>query len=158
MPRNTIISNQSAATVVTTRVNAANVRSPIFVATTPRGASYTLYNRTLVRGQVLPGLTLIVNLRDAANNPVRGTIFLGVKAEAEEFETNIRAFPLSIWNDLTTAQQRSEDYKGTLIAQTDLNTGGIELRQMSQLIVQLESAQLVDWTKSYFEYVVQERN
>jgi hypothetical protein len=158
--KKSILSSDSNPNTVTLTPNAPGVRTPIFRARVPRGATLVLRNSTNIRGIEERGVHLIVDLRDAAGNLISGTskLTLGVKAAAAEFETNLRTFPYTIWRDLTTAQQRNEDFIRTLVGNTDLNQPGFALKEGSELVIQLESTEVVDWTKSHFEITFEELN
>lgn len=158
--KKSILSSDSSSNLVTLTANAPSVRTPIFRGRVPKGATFILRNSTNIRGVAQRGLHLIVELRNAAGNLISGTskITLGVKAAGAEFETNLRTWPYTIWRDLTTAQQRNEDFIATLVANTDLNQAGFALKEGSELVIQLESSEAVDWTNSHFEVSFEELN
>lgn len=159
--RKTSITSQSAANVVTLTANVANVSTPVFKLSVPRGAMYRLHNQNMVRGSVVNGTYIILDLRDAANNKISGgsRVLIATRGPADEFPKFHRAIPYSVWRDLETVQQRNEDFKATIIGQTDLNVGpGIEIPEASELYVYVEGPQVVDWTKSFIQFDVEELN
>lgn len=161
--RKTSITSQSAASIVTLTPNVAGVSTPIAKITVPRGAMYRLHNTNLVRNQVVNGTYIILDLRDAAGNKISGAskILVATKGPADEFPKFHRALPFSVWSDLSTTDQRNEDFKATIISQTDLNVGvGIEIPEASELYLYVDGPQVVDWSnsKSFFQMDFEELN
>lgn len=159
--RMTSITSQSNPGIVSLTANVAGVLTPVASITVPRGAAYRLHNRNNVRGGVVFGTYMIFDLRDNAGNKISGAsrLVIATRGPADEVPKFHRALPFSIWRDLTTAEQRNEDYKATLISQADLNTDlGIEILEGHQLQLFVEGPQAVDWTKSFFQIDFQELN
>lgn len=159
--RKTSITSQSNPAIVALAANVAGTSTPVATITVPRGALYRLHNQNVVRGQVVNGTYLILDLRDNTGTPISGAsrVLVATRGPADEFPKFHRAIPYSVYRDLSTTQQRNEDYKATIIGQTDLNTGpGIEIPEASQLILFVEGPQQVDWSKSFFQVDFEERN
>lgn len=158
--RNITISSESDSSIVTLTQNIANVRTEIFRAKVPKGATWTIPNVTELRNGIQKGVHFIVELKNNANNKVPGgsKFVAGVEGPADEFETNLRAFPYGPWRQLSTDQQRNDDFKAQLVQAADLNVPGITLREGECLVISLKSSEVIDWTKSYFEIVAQELN
>lgn len=158
--KNTTISNQSAPSIVSTSANVAGVATPIFTMTVPDGARYTLPNETVVQGAKINGALLVVALFNSAGDRIRnGSLVVGYRAPAAEFVTQARAIPLTTWADLTTAQQKNAQYRGAIAQAADLNVGPwLTLNKRSKLVLSVDSVEVVDWSKSYLEFVVTEEN
>lgn len=159
--RNTSITSQSSKEIVTLTQNVTNVATPVMKVSTPRGATYRLHNTTAVRGGLVSGTYLILDLCDSSGDRISGAsrVLIASRGPASEFPTFHRALPYSIWRDLTTTQQRNEDYKATLVSQSDLNVGaGIEVPEGHELQIFLESPQIIDWEKSFVQFDVEEVN
>lgn len=160
--RKTSLTSQSSPSIVTLSSNIAGTATPIFKAVAPRGATYRLHNTNLVRGSVVNGTYIILDLRDGDNNKLSGAskVIVATRSPAAEFPTFHRAIPYSTWVDMTTTQQRNEDYKATLISGADLNTGaGIEIPEGHELLLYVDGPQAVDWTgDSFVQIDVQELN
>ncbi|THF88470.1 hypothetical protein E7T09_04495 [Deinococcus sp. KSM4-11] len=159
--RKTSVTSQSSAAVIALTANVAATSTPVATITVPRGALYRLHNQNMVRGVPVNGTYLILDLRDATNAKISGAsrILVATRGPADEFPKFHRAIPYSVWRDLDTTQQRNEDYKATIIGQTDLNVGvGIEIPEAHQLLVYVEGPQVVDWTKSFFQADFEELN
>jgi hypothetical protein len=159
--RNTVISSQSNASIVTLTPNVANVPTPIFRSKTPRGALYKLLNQTPIKGVIMDGAYFILDLNDAAGNRISGAskIHFMVKKPSDERSKHLRTLPYSIWRDISSVLQRNEDYKGTLVSQTDLNCGiELPLYEEHEFSVEVEGPTVVDWTKSYIQFNVSEVN
>ncbi|WP_034343998.1 hypothetical protein [Deinococcus misasensis] len=155
-----VISSSSPSSIITKTANAANIRTKIVKVVVPKGATYLLANATPVRGQLMRGVHIILDLRDSANNKVSGStiVSVAVKSQAAEFEKFLRSWPYTIWRDLSTSEQRNEDYIGTLVSQTDLNMDGIALLEGHELQIHAEGPDVIDWTKSTFEIAFEEMN
>ena len=159
--RKTAITSQSNPNIVTLTANVANVATPAFKAVVPRGATYRLHNTNIVRGSAVNGTYMIIDLRDNTGAKISGAsrILVFTKSPAAEFPSFHRALPYSIWRDLETTQQRNEDYKATIITQADLNTGaGVEIPEGHEFHIFVESAQVVDWSKSFVQVDFEELN
>ncbi|HEX2865358.1 MAG TPA: hypothetical protein VHN99_12375 [Deinococcales bacterium] len=159
--RTTTISNQSDSTIVTTTANTANVATPIFSAKTPTGTAYILKNKTMVKGQLLGGTYIILDLNTSAGTRISASskIIFSVRGPADEFAKPKRAIPYAVWHDVTALYQRNEDYMASIIGQTDLGTGeGVMLKEGWSLVISVEGPDVVDWTKSSVQYKVEERN
>jgi hypothetical protein len=159
--RKTTITSDSNPTVVSRTANVVGTPTPIFTLTVPRGATYRLHNQNMVRGEPVRGTYFIFDLRDNTGQPITGAsrVVVASRTPADEFPKFHRALPYSIFRDLSTAQQRNEDYKATIIGQSDLNTGpGIEIPEAAQLMLYLDSPQVIDWTKSFVQFDVEELN
>lgn len=155
-----IISTSSPASIVTKTANTANIRTKIFTVAVPRGARYDVANYTMTPQGVQRGMHIIMDLRTAGNAKISPTtkIYVAVKSAAAEFEKFLRSLPFSIWYDLTTAQQRNQDYLSTLVGQTDLNLEGFSLLEGQELQIWAEGPDVIDWTKSTLEFAVEEVN
>lgn len=161
MNRTTVISSQSASTIVTLTANVANVASTVFRARTPRGALYKLPNKTTIKGIESDGAYFILDLNTAASVRISGAskVHLMVKKPSDERSKHLRTLPYSIWRDITTVLQRNDDYKSTLVSQTDLNVGDeLALYEEHEFFIEIEGPDIVDWTKSYIQYSVNEVN
>lgn len=158
--KSTTLSNESAANIVKTSVNIAGVATPVLIVTVPDGASFTLPNVTTVQGAVISGAVIVLDARNSAGERIRdGRLLVGYRAPSAEFATQVRAVPLVVWSDLTTAEQKNAQYRGALAQATDLNVGPyLTLKARAQLIFSLESSEEIDWGKSYLEIVVEEVN
>lgn len=158
--KSTTISNESAAEIVKTTPNVAGVATPILKVTVPDGATYTLPNVTTVQGANISGALIVLDARNSAGERIRdGRLLVGYRAPSGEFPTQVRAVPLVIWSDLTTAQQKNAQYRGALAQATDLNVGPyMRLTPRAELIFSLESGEVIDWAQSYLEVVVEEVN
>lgn len=159
--RKTSITSQSSPAVIALTANVAGTATPVATITVPRGAMYRLHNTNVVRGGVVNGTYLIVDLRDNAGNKISGAsrLLVATKGPADEFPRFHRAIPYAVWRDLDTTQQRNEDYKATIIGQTDLNTGpGIEIPEAHQLLIYVDGPQVVDWSKSFLQTDFEELN
>jgi len=159
--RKTSITSQSNPSIVALTANVANVATPYAKITVPRGAMYRLHNRNDVRDRSVQGTYIILDLRDAAGNKISGAsrVLIGTRGPADEFPKFHRALPYSIWRDLSTQDQRNEDFKATIISQSDLNTNlGIEIPEGHQLLIHVEGPDVVDTTKSFFQIDFEELN
>lgn len=158
--KSTTISNESARDIVTISENVTGVATPIMRVTVPEGASYTLPNTTTVQGAVISGAVIVADLRNDQGDRIRsGRLLIGYEHSNGEFPIQLRAVPLTIWADLTVAQQKNAQYRGTLAQGTDLNCGPfLTLGAKAKLLVSLESAEVVDWDQSYLEFIVEEAN
>ena len=159
--RNTSITSVSSPSVVSLSNNVAGTATPIMKITVPRGATYRLHNSNLVRGSRVEGTYMIVDLRDSTGAKISGAtkILVATKSPAAEYPTFHRALPYSIWSDLSTTQQRNEDFKATILTQSNLNTGvGIEIKEAHELLLYVESQQVVDWSKSFVQIDFEELN
>ncbi|WP_034383170.1 hypothetical protein [Deinococcus sp. YIM 77859] len=159
--RKTSITSQSNPNVVALTANVAGTATPVFKLTVPRGAVYRLHNANMVRGQVVNGTYIILDLRDAAGNKISGAskVLVATRGPADEFPRFHRALPYSIWRDLDTTQQRNEDFKATIIGQADLNVGpGIEIQEAHELLLYVDGPQVVDWSKSFVQIDFEELN
>jgi hypothetical protein len=123
------------------------------------GQIIELENRTDTRNGVKVGLAAVIDLHSASGEISRGSrVFLSVQGPGAEFESFIRRFPYAPYFDLSTGEMRSEDFKGRLAEALDLNGPGIRLKEGAKLQLHLESPDVVDWTKSYIEFPVNEEN
>jgi hypothetical protein len=158
--KSTVISNESSPEIVTTTANVANITTPIMRVRVPEGASYTLPNTTTVQGAVISGAVIVLDLKNSAGDRIRsGRLLVGYEHSNGEFPVQLRAVPLGIWADLSTAQQKNAQYRGALAQGTDLNCGPyLTLAEKAKLVFSLESTEVVDWTKSYLEIGVEEGN
>jgi hypothetical protein len=161
MERTTVISSQSNANVVALTANVANVPTPIFRSRTPRGALYKLQNQTPIKGQNVDGAYFILDLNTAANVRISGAskIHFMVKKPSDERSKHLRTLPYSVWRDISSVLQRNEDYKATLVSQTDLNVGdNLALYEEHEFYIEVEGPDIVDWTRSYVQFNVSEVN
>jgi hypothetical protein len=160
MSKTTTISSQSNATLVTNTANTANVSSRIFRLVVPRGAVYDLLNRTLVKGNPVKGALFILDLNRADGQRISGAsqVKIRVRNPAQEDPKTLRVLPYSIWRDITSVQQRNDDYKATLASATDLDTAAVRLGEFRELIIEVDGPDVVDWTKSYLQFDVEEFN
>ena len=161
MSRTTVISSQSSNAIVALTANVANVPTPVFRSRTPRGALYKLPNVTMVKGDNMQGAYFILDLNTAANVRISGAskIHFMVKKPSDERSKHLRTLTYSIWRDITSVLQRNEDYKATLVSQTDLNVGEeLALYEEHEFYIEVEGPDLVDWTKSYVQFNVNEVN
>ncbi len=159
--RKTSITSHSNASVVTLSTNAINVATPIFKLVVPRGATYRLHNQNVVRGGLVQGTYIILDLRDSAGNNISSSsgIYIATRGPADEFEKKHRRLPYAVWHDLETVQQRNEDFKATIIGQTDLNVGpGIQIPEGHELLLFAESPQVINWSKSFVQIDFEELN
>lgn len=159
--RKKTITSQSDSSIVTLAQNVAGTATPIATITVPRGATYRLHNSNMVRGSMVTGTYIIADLKDNTGQPISGAskLIVASRGPSDEYEKKHRALPFSIWRDLSTTQQRNEDYKATLISQSDLNTGpGLEIIEQHQLLLFVEGPQVVDWSKSFFQIDFEELN
>lgn len=159
--RKTSITSQSNPNTVALTANVAGTATPAMKITVPRGAVYRLHNQNNVRGQLVEGTYIILDLRDNAGNKISGAsrVLIGTRGPADEFPKFHRALPYSVWHDLSTTDQRNEDFKATIISQSNLNTGvGIEIPEAHELLLYVESQQVVDWTKSFAQIDFEELN
>ena len=160
MSKTTTISSQSNPALVTVTPNVVNVSSQVFRLTVPRGASYDLMNRTRVKGQDVKGLLLILDLNTAAGIRINGASIVKLRTlnPAQEDPKTIRALPYGIWRDISSTQQRNDDFKATLASATDLDTPALRLGEFRQVIIEVVSSDLIDWTRSYIQFDVEEFN
>lgn len=159
-PKSLTITNQSAD-MVTVAANTANVRSPIATIKAKPGQYLLVPNKTRVKGQVVRGFHFILKLKNAAGTEIStgAQVFLARQTPSMEAPEYIRRLSYSIWRDLDTATQRSDDYKGGIAQSVDLNRDKpIALEPDHTLALELNAPEVVDWTKSYFELVVGEVN
>lgn len=158
--KTTIISNESAAEIVNTRANTPGVATPILAVRVPDGANYTLDNLTVVQGAIINGAMIVAELRNAAGEVIRdGSLLVGHRTTASEFDTQLRAIPLTTWADMTTTQQKNAQYRGVIAQACDLNVGpSLTLVNRASLVFSLNSSETVDWSKSYLEIAVKEVN
>ncbi|GGJ56579.1 hypothetical protein [Deinococcus roseus] len=158
--RNITISSENSSDVVTLTANIANVRTEIFRYKVPKGSTITIPNATELKNGIAKGVHFITELKDVSNNKIPGgsKLVFGVLGPADEFETNLRALPYSPWRQLSTDQQRNDDYKTQLVAAADLNVPGITLREGEMLVISLISTTAINWNNSYFEIMAQELN
>ncbi|MVN89377.1 hypothetical protein GO986_21820 [Deinococcus sp. HMF7620] len=159
--RKTSITSQSSPSVVSLSATIANVATPYARITVPRGATYRLHNRNEVRGVRMNGTYVILDLRTGAGDKISGAsrVLFFTRGPADEFPKFHRAIPYSVWRDLSTTDQRNEDFKATIISQTDLNTDlGLEIPEGHQLLIQVEGPDVVDTTKSFFQVDFEELN
>lgn len=157
--RNITISSEDNTNTTLTQ-NVANVRTEIFRVKVPKGATWTIPNMTELRNGIQKGVHFIVELKNNASNKIPGSskFVVAVEGPSDEFETNLRALPYGPWRQLSTDQQRNDDFKAQLVQAADLNVPGITLREGESLVISLKSSEVIDWTKSYFEVVAQELN
>lgn len=158
--KTTTLSSESAASIVKKSQNVANVATPVLTVTVPDGAKYTIPNTTIADGVLVNGAVIIADLRNSANERIRtGSMVIGYRTPAAEFVQNLRAVPLTTWADLSTTQQKDTRFRGTLAQATDLNVGpNVTLQNRASLVIQIESPEVIDWTKSYLETTVEEVN
>ena len=158
--KNRILSSQSAPQIVTTTANVAGVTTPVMIVTTPEGAIYDISNHTLVRGVDVKGVAIIADLRNATGDRIRaGSLLIGSQSPADEFPTQHRSIPLTTFADLTTSEQKNENFKATIAAACDINVGDVlQLPRSYQLVLSLNSPEVIDWTKSYLEIPAIEEN
>ncbi len=145
--RKKTITSQSDSSIVTLTANVAGTATPVAAIT--------------VRGVPTTGTYIIADLRDSSGQPISGAskLIIASRGPADEYEKKHRALPYSIWRDLSTTQQRNEDFKATLISQSDLNTGpGLEITEQHQLLLFVEGPAVVDWSKSFFQIDFEELN
>lgn len=154
------ISSQSTSGVISTSANAAGIMTPILTVTVPRGATYDLPNWTKVRGENVRGVALIVDLRNSSGDRIRdGVLLIGSKAPADDFTSPHRTVPLSIWADLSSADQRNENFRVNIASSTDLNVQDVLVLPADyKLEISLKSAEVVDWSRSFFELPFVEEN
>ncbi|MFB9994489.1 hypothetical protein ACFFLM_21260 [Deinococcus oregonensis] len=160
MTKTTTISSASSPDIVTTRANVAGVATPVFTVTVPDGAQYTLPNQNVVANQLYNGALIVATLHNTAGEVIRdGSLLVGYRTRAAEFTTPIRGIPLQIWADLSTTQQRNAQYRPGMIQACDLNIGpSLTIKNRAQLVFSVESSEVVDWTKSFLEILVEEVN
>ncbi len=159
--RKKTITSQSDPSIVTLTANIANTATPVATITVPRGTTYRLHNTNEIRGVSTTGTYIILDLKDANGQPISGAskVIVASRGPADEYEKKHRALPYSNWRDLTTTQQRNEDYRATLVSQTDLNTGpGLEIIEQHQVMLFVEGPTAVDWSKSFFQIDFEELN
>lgn len=160
-PKALTITNQSA--LAATRANTANVLEgeEALRFTAQRGQKIFIPNKTRTRNGIVRGLHVIMDLRTAANAVIsrNSKVHVYVKRSGRELGEPVRSLPYAIWYDLSTADQRNEDFRGRLAEACDLNEErGLVLNEDDALVFKVESADVVDWTKSYVELVVGEVN
>ncbi len=158
MAKNTTISSQSRPEIVSVYPNVVNVATKIFVMTVPRGTVYDILNRTLVKGQPIKGFHLILDLNTAAGIRISGASIIKIRTRSpgkEDAETR-RALPYSIWREISSVQQRNDDFKSTIANSTDLDADSLRFKEIAQLILEVEGPDVIDWTKSYAQFDVEE--
>ncbi len=160
MGKITTISNQSNSSLVSVSANVANVASRIFRLTVPRGASYDLLNSTNIKGSAVKGFLLILDLNRTDGQRISGAsqIKIRVKNPAQEDAKTLRVLPYAIWRDMTSVQQRNDDFKATLASALDLDVPAVRLGEFREFILEVEGPDVVDWTKSYTQFDVEEFN
>lgn len=162
--KNTVLSSQSDATLVTFTANTANpgVPQPVFTVTVPRGARYGLRNYTMIRGQKVRGAHFILDLNTAASVRISGAtkVSFGVKNPSEENIRWLRTVPYNVWKEITAVNQRNDDYKGTIVPQCDLGFAGDMgiLNEQAKFYIGLEGPDVIDTTKSFISFEVSEFN
>lgn len=158
--KNRILSSQSATAIMSSMANVANVLTPVLVFTTPDGAVYDISNHTLVRGVDVKGVAIIADLRNSNGDRIRaGSLFIGSASPADEFTTQHRSVPLTTWADLDTSEQKNENFKATIASACDLNFGDVlVLPRGYQLVISINSPEVIDWSKSYLEIPAIEEN
>jgi hypothetical protein len=160
MGKITTISSQSNPSLVATSANVANVSTKVFELTVPRGASYDLLNRTLIKGNQVKGALFILDLNTAASVRISGASNIRFRAQnpAQEDAKTLRKLPYAIWRDITSTNQRNDDFKAALAAACDLDAPAVRLGEFRKLIIEVEGPDIVDWTKSYCQFDVEEFN
>lgn len=162
--KNTVLSSQSDASIVTFVANTANpgVPQPVFTATVPRGARYGVRNVTIIRGQKVRGAHFVLDLNKADGTRISGStkVSFGVKNPSEENVRWLRTVPYNIWRDITAERQRNDDYKGTFVPQCDLGFAGEVgiLNEQAKFYIGLEGPDVMDTTKSFVSFEVSEYN
>lgn len=160
--KNRILSSQSDPRIVATLANVANVITPIMVVTTPEGAIYDIENSTVVRGALIRGVAIVADIRNSDGDRIRaGSLLIGSQSPADEFPTFHRSIPLTTWADLTTSEQKNENFRAKIAGDCDLNIGDIlRLAKGYQLVVSLQSPEVVDWSNgnSFLELPAKESN
>lgn len=158
MPKTTPITNETTGDIVTLKQNAAGILTSILRARVPDGAEYTIKNQTVAEGALYNGALIVVDLRNANGDRIQdGRLLVGYEGTNAEFTTWVRGIPLSVWGDLSTSDQKNSRYRATLAQSSDLNVGpALILPARTRLVIGLDSAEVIDWSKSYFEILVDE--
>jgi hypothetical protein len=160
MSKRTVITSESAGLVtLTANVTAANVPTPIFRFTAPRGAEFVIPNQFQSRGGLATGFDLKLDLNLSTGVRIRGgsRIEIAVLAPGWESPRRYRTLPYSIWRDVTLVQQKSAEFVDQIAGQIDLNVGpGLVLMQDYQFIISVQGPDQVDWTRSYLEFATLE--
>lgn len=156
MAKKTVISSESGSLVaLTANVVAANVPTPIFTFTVPRGAEFVIPNQFQGKGGKTTGFDLKLDLNKASGQRISGSskIEISVLGPGWEAPKRYRTLPFSIWRDVTLNQQKSAEYVDQIAGQVDLNVGpGLVLMQDYKFIISVQGPDQVDWTKSYVEF------
>lgn len=159
-----IISNNSNPAIVALTANvtaAEGTPTPIMTVTVPDGTAYAWMNASSVRGKAEAGAHVITDLRKSDGTKISpaSRVVFAVQGVQDELPRFIRAIPYGVWYDMTTTQQRSDDYKYGIVSALNLNVPvGIDLQPKDKLLIMLDGPDAVDWGKSTLELIVQERN
>lgn len=158
--KNLTITSESADAVRTLLQNKPGVMTPILEIAVQDGQRLFLANQTTVNGQTYQGATIVMELRDTAGNIIRdGNFQVATRLPLSEYDQPMRALPLTIHAPYSTKEQKNAQYKGSLAQACDLNIGpGVVLQNRAKLIISIQSAAQIDWTKSYFEMLFTEVN
>jgi hypothetical protein len=160
MKPQTISVSSSSAEYSSVRSQVAGVFDEIARVKPKLGQILYVPNKTLVAGSILTGFAFVLTLKDATNTELPGAseIALGIlrpnsPANRPEYITK---FPYQVFAGLTTSEQTNDRQKGRIAQAIDLNKHPIEIREDDELILEVKSTAVVDWTngRSFFDMLL----
>jgi hypothetical protein len=155
LPRNAKpiqLSNFSDSDRAATFANVAGVMTPVIKFTAPRGSEFVIPAVNEVNGVPTRGMFIVLDLRDAGGNklPPQASIEIAHKNPGQESKTIDRTIKHGLYASLDVIQQQNNDFKARVLDQLALEGGvaGIVIAEQGQFIISVESAAVIDWTKS----------
>lgn len=122
----------------------------------PDSGTFLRFENRVPQGSA-PGLPVIMDLRDAGDNPLPTDTKLLFRVERPEDDqpnpVTVAEYNIAAWNQLTTEQQRDTDHIDS--AKVELKSSRFNVRDTDILTVDIESSAAIDWANSEF-YVVRE--
>lgn len=144
----------------TAQANVANARTLIYAWSPPNNTRYILGDPSVERqatlrpGEFFPVIKLLQS--GGAELPGDSLIVFAARSAKAERRTELQAIRYHVFRDLTTAEQRNRDYRGSVLTQLE---GRVHVKEGNFLEVYLESSAVLSPSQAgvTFELPVNER-
>lgn len=164
------LSSQMDSSIVTLRQNVANVLTPVAEFRVPDNTTFLHFDATEVRGQVLEGAHLVLDLRAAAAALIdpASRVAIGKKRPSDPLISWSTPFPYTIFRELTRKDQIDENFIPQILQTLNYpapnqlypGLGIMAFDQGDLLVLGLEAPTQIVWTasNSYCQFDVREFN
>lgn len=149
------ITSKTADGSVTLSQNTPGVRSEIFRFKAKLGQNVLFPNKTRVKGALVRGHAFVAKLVAANGQELDAgsLLYIAIERPQSEAPEYIRRLPYSIWNGISTTDQRDDNKKTGIAQSVDLNREKpLVLEPDHMLVIELKADVQVDWSKSYLEF------